>query len=293
MEPTNNTTANPVAKKTFQLEDLYLKIFKYTMIMVMTVALLAVLVLLPMATVSYFQTPAAVPPVQAAPVKEINIEDLKNILINEKKKAVIKDEQAKSRAAGKEPTNTVPAAEVIFDKPYDSLVSTMYSCVGEYATAINANVLNIDVTQQREQLRFDIEKSANQPNKGADWVAAVVKFGCQILKDPAVHQLAKDNKIATVLYPLITFHGRAWVSIQNEKLAFEQNQQRQFNLATAAEVARVAAAKSASIIMASVAGSAFLLFIVLALYLIFAKIENNLGLIHRSIEAVRPHNNNI
>lgn len=290
MEPTT-TAANPLAKKTLQLEDLYLKIFKYTMIVVMSVALLAVLILLPMAAVSYFQSPAAAPPIQAAPVKNISSEDLKNFLIEEKKKEVIKDEQAKLRAEGKVPVNTVAAADVVFDKPYDGLASAMYSCVGEYAKAIEERVIDNDVVLEREKLRTALENLASQPNKGPDWVAAVSKFSCEVLRDVSFQQLAKDKKIGTLIGPLVRFHGRAWVSIQNEKLAFEQNQQRQFDIATAKEITRVAAAKSAAIIMASVAGSAFLLFIVLALYLIFAKIENNLALIHRSIEAVRPRNN--
>lgn len=274
----------------FQLEDLYLKIFKYTVIAVMSIALLSVLILLPLAALSYFQTPVAPPPIQPAPVKNINPDDLKNFLIDEKKKNVLKEEQARLKAAGKEPSNTVAAANVVFDKPYESQVIPMYTCLGEFAKATDAEVVNADVTQEREQLRAALEAAADQPLKGANWITSVTAFACQVLKDQTIIQLTKDNKIGKVLGPMIRYHGTAWVNIQKEKLQFEQNQQRQFDMATAKEFARVAAAKSTALIMASVAGSAFLLFIVLALYLIFAKIENNLALIYRSIEAVKPRN---
>lgn len=201
-------------------------------------------------------------------------------------------EQEKLRADGKLSANAVPASEIIFDKPFESLIIPMYSCIGAFAKTTNPNMDEPDVVRDRENLRAEIVQISKQPFKGEAWIQSVALFACQVLKDPTIVQLTKDKQIGAVVAPLVSFHGRAWVAIQKEKIAFEENQQRQFDMFTAREAVRVAKAKVEAVFMATAAGIAFLLFVLLALYLIFAKIETNLALISRGVDAVNANKSN-
>ena len=285
-----NTVQNP-GKSKLQLDDLYLKIVKITMIGVMSLALIAIVMLLPLAALSYLQTPAPPPAIQSAPVKEINAEEFKNFLIEQKKRDVLKEEQDKAKAAGNLPAKTVSAAEIVFEKPYEDLVKPMYLCIGDYAKATGAEIdPHEDVIQARDRLRARLESIAKAPVRGEAWIQSVTAFACTILKSPALAELARDNKIGQVVSPLIVFHSRAWDKIQQDKMSFDQNEKLRYTTATGVEYARVTKAKAEAVMMAGAAGVAFAIFIILALYLIFAKIETNLALIYRSIDATKAGN---
>ena len=115
----------------------------------------------------------------------------------------------------------------------------------------------------------------------------MVDFACSVMKSPEIAKLRQDGLISGVVNTTIQFHAQAWATIEEEKFNFRQAEERRVQGEIAAEAARVAVAKAKAMMLLSLAGGAILLFMVMALYLIFAKIEDNLALIHGAI--VRHH----
>ncbi|HWP12726.1 MAG TPA: hypothetical protein VNN06_12940, partial [Ramlibacter sp.] len=101
-------------------------------------------------------------------------------------------------------------------------------------------------------------------------------------------KLKKDKLIGTVVDPTIRFHAAAWSRLEGEKADFRQREAQRVAGETASEAMRVAAAKGKALMMLGIAGALLGFFLVLALYLIFAKIEDNLRLIHKGIDRHEP-----
>jgi hypothetical protein len=106
-----------------------------------------------------------------------------------------------------------------------------------------------------------------------------------VLKDPSIAALRKEGKISSVFIPTINFHLAAWDRIETEKRRFEQTEQNRVASARAEEGIRVGLAKAQALAHVISAGVAFGVFMALALYLVFAKIETDLRDINESIRA--------
>lgn len=140
-----------------------------------------------------------------------------------------------------------------------------------------------------ENTRGAIERAANESWRGEPWVKAAVAFTCKVLADNSIIALKKDGKIGSVFMPTLNFHVSAWDKIQAEKQQFEQSEIQRVASERAAEEARVGLAKVSAIGSFAAAGGAFGLFMLLALLLLGAKIENDLRDINESIRAAgRP-----
>ncbi|MDP2822666.1 MAG: hypothetical protein Q8O52_08295 [Sulfuritalea sp.] len=105
------------------------------------------------------------------------------------------------------------------------------------------------------------------------------------MKDQSLVDLRKENKITNAFTGSIEFHARMWDAIEIEKRRFEQAEQARVSGERAAEHARVAVAKAQAVAHMTAALIAFAVFMALALYLVFAKIETNLRDINESILA--------
>ena len=269
-----------VAAKNTKLDNLYLKFFKFAVVGLMTLALLSIVVLLPTAAYNYFQTPVSPAPAKAAPERSINQEDLKKLLIDEEKR---RQEQEKS---GNAPTNKQPVNAPAVTQLFAEQALGLYRCSEEFRTAAQQETDNstpIEIAARNESQRFNIEKLAENKFRGPNWVTAMVAFTCSVLKNPEMAKLKKDKVVGAVVNPTVNFHARAWAAFEKEKFEFTQSEERRVQLETAAEALRVAAAKARALFILSLAGGAILFFLAMALYLIFAKIEDNLALIHQAI----------
>lgn len=260
------------------IEELFLKIFKVTVLLVMAMALLAIVVLLATAAYQNSQAPKEPAPAQKAPVREIGMEDLKRFLIEKEKRDSNKGEAAKQQPAGR-PTSL----------RFQEEATVLYRCLGEFGKKVDAEVADVNdaVNAQRLQdLRGNIERWADGSSlRGEPWVKTVVAFTCMALADNGIVQLKKEQKVKSVFYPVIEFHIGAWDAIQAEKVKFEQREENRVTSERGAESRRVAEAKAFAITCAIAAASAFGLFMMLALYLLAAKIENDLREINESIRA--------
>jgi len=256
------------------IEELFLKIFKITILVIMGLALIAILYFLATAAYQFSQSPKEPAPAQKAPEKTIGLEDLKAYLIEQEKRKNSKDEVPKQQVGDK------PSLLFLED------ATTLFRCSESFARNVSAVVENTDQSQRVENLRVWVERSVSGSSlRGEPWLKSAVTFACMVLADPSIIALKKEGKLGAVFYPTLEFHRHMWDQIQAEKLRFEQAEEKRVSSERASEAARVALAKAAAMSYLIASGIAFALFMVLALYLLGAKIETDLRDINASIQA--------
>ena len=268
------------AQKAAELDNLYVKLVKYAVVGLMTLALLSIIILLPLAGYNYFQSPVPPAPAKEPPERTINVEDLKKFLIEEEKR---RQEQEKSGNApvSRQPVNA-PAVTLL----YAEQVIALYRCSEEFrklAEQESDNATEAERSQRNEAQRANIERLAADPFRGSNWVGAMVNFTCSVLKNVEIAKLKKEKAVGAVVNPAINFHARAWAAIEKDKSDFRQGEKLRVEQEVASEAARVAVAKAKAMFLLGLAGGAIVFFLAMALYLIFAKIEANLALIHQAI----------
>jgi len=258
------------------IEELFLKIFKVTVLLIMGMAMLAIVVLVATAAYQSLQSPREPTPAQKAPVREIGLEDLKKFLIEKEKKDSNKGGALKQQSAGR-PTSL----------RFQEEATALFRCSSEFGKAVGVEFedTNDAVNAQKlQQLRGYIEGLADGSSlRGEPWVKAAVAFTCMALADRSIIALKKEGKVKTIFFPVIEFHVGTWDAIQSEKVKFEQNEENRVASERGAEALRVAKAKALAVTCMIGAASAFGLFMLLALYLLAAKIENDLREINESI----------
>ena len=79
--------------------------------------------------------------------------------------------------------------------------------------------------------------------------------------------------------------AKTWAAIERDKAEFIAKEEARVKTEELAEVARITAARALALVYLGAAGSAFVFFMLMALYLIFAKIEDNLATINRTIQS--------
>lgn len=263
------------------IEELFLNFFKITVLCIMILALLATIGLSGYAIYLYSQSPKETAPAQKAPekdpAKEINLYDLMNYLI----------EQEKQKNTPTDTSQTLPgnrqSARFLED------ATTLYRCSGDFATklGLTINETNDEFLQRVGKLRSELEEKANNPLRGEKWVNSVVAFSCNALGNDSLISLKKEKKVGSVFYPLLKFHINAWDKIQNDKIQFEKKEEERVNTERNAEAYRVSKAKALAITCLSAAACSFGMFMFLAIYLLFSKIESNLRDIKDSVRAKR------
>lgn len=263
---------------TTQVEELFLRIFKITVLFIMGLALVSVVGLLIYSAVQFSQTPVEPAPAQKAPVREIQIDGLKNFLI-EREKAESSRNDPKKQSGQEKPISL----------RYLEEATKLFRLAEEFGRKVGADVDNRSdtaIAQDLERLRSSMERIADASNlRGEAWVRSAIEFSGKAFEDAQLIELRKENKVKSVVYGLIEYHMRAWDAIQTEKRDFEQKEANRVASQRAAETLRVGTAKAAAIASLTAAGAVFGGFLLLALYLIAAKIETNLRDINDSIRA--------
>lgn len=262
------------------IEAIFLKILKVTILVIMALALLAIVFFMGNAAYQYSQSPKEPEPAKKAPAKEIKLDDLKQYLLEQERLRQKANEPAKEQAVTIEQTRVEYLADA----------QAVYECSLGFAAAVGAAVPEAHNNDAKSQavmrLRTQLESVAKEKDwRGDAWVKAVVAFGCLVLKDPSIAALRKEGRISSVIMPTIGFHLSAWDRIETEKRRFEQVEHERVSSQRAAETLRVGLAKAQALAHIISAGVAFGVFMVLALYLVFVKIETDLRAIDESIRA--------
>lgn len=255
-------------------DEFFLKIAKVTVLLIMVLALIAICFFVATAAYQYSQTPKEPAPAQKAPEKTIGLDDLKTYLIEQKKR-----EDGKGEAPRQQPGSSQQSLR------FAEEALPLFRCAGKFAEDVGADVEKGNEAQSNEDIRGAIERAANGSLRGEPWVKVAVAFTCKVLADNSIIALKKEGKIGSVFMPTLSFHVSAWDKIQAEKLQFEQGEMQRVASERASEAVRVALAKASAKDCLIAAGSAFALLMVLAVYLLGAKIENDLRDINKSIRA--------
>ncbi len=268
-----------MAVETKGIEELFLKIFKVAILVLMTLALLSMVGLMVNAAYQSSKSANPVAPAKKAPPREINMEDLKQYLLKQNPPASQPQSPAESRTEA-------PALLYLED------VTKLYRCSIDFANKVSADLseTNSNVIADRlRDLRQQVETlAAEKSHRGEKWVKAATTFTCAALADPSIIALRKEGRIKSAFFPILNFHLMAWDKIEADRVAFDQAEEARFEEETQAEKLRIALAKADALNSALAAGAAFAVFMVLALYLLGAKIETDLRDINRSIERLAP-----
>jgi len=251
------------------LEDSLLKLFRIAMLTLMILALLLVLIFGGVAAYQAMQSPKEPAPVQTAPEKEIKLDDLKKALQEDARK----DQQDQKK------TEEKPVSQVPNSLQYLEETTALYRCVLDFARQTDAQVAdegNAVANQKVEALRSQIEERAKGSERGDVWVKSAVQFTCAALGDKEIIAWKKEKKINNVFFPTLNFHIRMWDSIRQERREFAEKERARFDSEKNAEETRVGLARAQALILLYMAGVAFGVFMVLAFYLLFSRIERNL-----------------
>lgn len=244
----------------------------------MGLALVSVAALLLYAANQFAQSPKEPAPAQKAPVREIQLDGLKNYLI----------EREKAESSRNNP-NKQSGQEKPISLRYQEEATKLFRLVEEFGRKVGVDVANrsdMAMSDELQRLRAAIERIADASNlRGDAWVISMVVFSGKVLEDAQLIELRRENKIKSVVTGLIDYHVQAWDAIQTEKRDFEQKEANRVASQRAAEALRVGTAKASAIASLTAAGTIFGGFLLLALYLIAAKIEINLRDINDSIRA--------
>lgn len=265
---------------TERTEELFLKIFKVVILVVMGLSLILAVGLSIYSASLYFQTPKKPEPEKAAPAEEVNIDKLL--------KQLQQEEAPKKEEAPKQEEKQAPQA-----LKYLEDVTAIYRCTIEFAKAVGAQVDETDAiaaSRTTEEYRSQIEKLADSNDlRGPAYIKDVVKFTCATLKNKEVIALRKENKVSGVFLKILNFHFREWDRIQQDEVKFERKEAIRIAKEEAKENERVSGAKIQAVLMITAAGIAFSVFMAIALYLIFAKIETNLRRIASAGHTLSPN----
>ena len=257
--------------QTQKTEEFFLKIFKVAVLVFMGLALVAVILLGLNAAYRLTQRAHEPAPAQKAPDKEVSLDDLKKFLQQDSPAAPAQQATPKSNA----PTLS-----------YLEEVTRLYRCSVDFAGKVGAQTDeddNASAAQRVEALRSQIEAFAKPEHRGPAWVKSLTTFTCAALADPAIIAMRKDGKVKSVFFTVLNFHMKAWDDIQQAKTQFEQAEQERVEKERMQEELRIAQARAEALYSATAAAAAFGLFMLLALFLLGAKIETNLRGIDRSL----------
>lgn len=263
------------------VEELFLKISKITVLLVMGLALVAALIFVMTAIYQYAQSPKEPAPAKMAPAKEVDFDELKQWLIEQGRRDNEPPKQQPVERKTEQPIEQPRSAQFQED------AEALYRCTEIFGKKLGMEIAEAaDAAESIRVLRLKIEGDANASDlRGEAWVKDAVTFACKVLKDDSIVALKKAGKINAVVMPVLKFHLIAWDKIQADKSQFEQAEERRVAMERAEEAARITQAKAAAIPRLINAAGAFGLFMVLALLLLCAKIENNLRDINESIRA--------
>lgn len=248
------------------LENVFLKIFRYTVLVLMTLAILAVPVLLLTAAYKFLHTPGTAPSTEQTLSKELSVDKVKESLLKEASK--------KNQPAQEDPKPQAPqenSALIYKDKALE-----IYKCGDEFKKATGANVEVADAAQTDREIEFirsNMERLATPEYRGDAYASGMVSFVCKALKDSSIIALKKEGKIGSVLIPTINMYTAAWDSAVKKNDKYEAD-----------EIANAAIDRVEAVLFLYAAGALFLGFMVLAIYLMISRVENHISGINASLK---------
>ena len=269
--------STPMSAKKSTTEELFLKMFKGVILLVMTLTLIATAGALIFATYQYSQSPKPIEAAKKAPVKSVAIDDFLKTL----------DSQATPTEV-KKTDETLPApATPIAPVKYKEEASKIMGCFQESDKL--AGIAAAETTPTAgEDFRRQLQEVADLKSKdrGSPFVTDATKLTCDLMLNPRVIEYRKAQPQAEIFFPILNFHMNAWDDLKLAANEFSAKEQARISQQEEAEQRRVELSKEAAKLTLAVAAGAFALFMAIALSLIVAAIESNLRRISVSLEAL-------
>ena len=263
--------------KSIQTEEMFLKLFKFVILAVMTLTLVVAAGALIFAAYQYTQSPKAPLPAQKALDQSVNIDEFL--------KQLEKNPQKQEESVPEEPKAEPPAkSEPV---KYREEANNIYGCIRESNKIANISLAIAD-EDVIENFRKQFQRVADFKNaeRGQPYVMDAVKVVCEIYKHPKVTTYRKSNQQIDFFADVVNFHLKHWDKLKLEAKKFEEAEISRVNREERDEELRVAASKQAAIFTLLVAAGAFAVFMALGLYLIISAMESNLRRISLNLEKI-------
>lgn len=261
-----------------KLENIFLNIFNFSVMIIMLFALLAIVLLLTMSSIEFLKKPSQVSPPKIAILKDINVSDFKDFLIENEKLTAYKNLPKKNISENYDLLSTY--------QPYKKDVLDIYRCSEKFAKNIGVMVESKEskvVEEEIEKLRNQILLQASSVKRGDQWVRSLVIFICTSVNDSAIITLKKEEKIGQVIQPAIEYHIKNWDKNINNKYYADRKEEERVQRERQAEIVRIENAKYDAkrfLIGAVISLGIFMFF---ALYLLLVRIERSIRNISQSI----------
>jgi len=265
-----------MSNQTSTTEEIFLKIFKFIILTVMSLTLLCVAASLVFSAYQYNQSPKAPAPAQKAPAKTVDVDEFLKQL---------KPDAPKQEAPTKVEEPKVESPPKPLDIKYKEEAKKIIGC--DVESRKQANNAKDEVGEDRiENFRKQLQRIADNKStdRGLPFVTDLVKVSCVIYLHSQVIEYRKANHDEDIFPDAINFHIKAWDALKDEAAKFEQDEEDRVKRQEQEENIRVALSKEAAKYSLTVAAGAFGLFMFLALYLIISAIESNLRKINSSID---------
>jgi hypothetical protein len=258
-------------------EELFLKLFKGVILMVMALTLIATAGALAFAAYQYTRSPQPIEAAKKAPVKSVEIDAFLKTLDTP---APVKEAPTTDGAL------PVPAKEPEPVK-YQAEASKIMGCFQE-SDKLSGIALAETTPSAGEDFRRQLQEVSDLKSKdrGQPFVTDAAKLTCDLMLNARVIEHRKKNPQTEIFFPVLNFHMNAWDELKLAAQEFEANEQARFNEQMNAEQRRVELSKESAKFTLAIAGGAFALFMAIALSLIVAAIESNLRRISVSLEAL-------
>lgn len=261
-------------------EEFFLKLVKQAILAIMALALAAIPLLLVVGAANFMSQPKEPAPAKKAPAKAVTMDGMSQYLegLQKGQEEAEKSDPSKKKASELDPPPAIYLVDAV----------TILTCTQKFAVnigaEIDANTNSTTTSNEAVRLRDRIESDANMPGRGAPYVKSLSEFVCKALAKPDVIAIKKSGKFkGSIVGAIFSYHQLAWDGIVNASIRFEADEQARVLSEREAEAARIDADRWRARAAFTGAGSAFAIFMLLAIYLILAKIETNLREINGSI----------
>lgn len=142
--------------------------------------------------------------------------------------------------------------------------------------------------QLAEVFRLELQRVAQsqREERGAAYVADVVRFFCAVLNQPAVIAYKKNNSEEQLFDVVINYHLTQWDQLKDEARRFRQEEQLRSLNATIQDESRIVKAQSGTLATLFIVGVALGFLMVAALYFLLTRMELKLQGLQRAVEAL-------
>lgn len=264
-------------------EELFLKLLKNTLVFLMGLALFGAIGLSVYAGIKYSSKPVEPIPAKSPPKLEINSDPF----VSELERLVAKKDNKGTTAEAPRPKNNAQSPDER-QQQFMNYATSINTCSKNFAKLIGHDVSGVTAEDDRlrsEVLADALDASERRHHLGSDWGPALVAFTCETLQSSRLVDLKKKNAGTPVLISLLDYHREKWIENKKFTQDFINSEIERVDGERRSEAQRIADERAQGWFVLGLVGALLGVFALLALYLIFARIELNLRTIAQSLTA--------